>query len=44
MTTHRAPDPVARPSRPVTTALAVGVLAGLLWLGAMIYTLAEWTL
>ncbi|MFJ4466285.1 morphogenic membrane protein MmpA [Streptomyces sp. NPDC089424] len=47
MTTHRAPDPAARPSRPVeramTTALSLAVLAGLAWLGAMIYTLAEWT-
>ncbi|MEV7993099.1 hypothetical protein AB0O67_14580 [Streptomyces sp. NPDC086077] len=43
MTTHRAPEPVTHPSRPVTAALALAVLAGLAWLGAMIYTLAEWT-
>ncbi|QOV44134.1 morphogenic membrane protein MmpA [Streptomyces chromofuscus] len=48
MTTHRAQEPLARPGRPVgrsvTFALVPAVLAGLGWLGGMIYTLAEWSM
>ncbi|MFD5573262.1 MULTISPECIES: morphogenic membrane protein MmpA [Streptomyces] len=47
MTTHRAPEPLAHPSRPVERAVTLGlvlaVAAGLAWIGGMIYTLAEWT-
>ncbi|MFJ9627302.1 morphogenic membrane protein MmpA [Streptomyces sp. NPDC091280] len=43
MTTHRSPKPVAHPSQPieraVTIALVLSVLAGLAWIGGMIYTL-----
>ncbi|MFF3333140.1 morphogenic membrane protein MmpA [Streptomyces sp. NPDC002888] len=46
MTTHRAPKPLADPNRPVeravTAALVVAVLAGLGWIGGMIYTLVAW--
>ncbi|MGW1543654.1 morphogenic membrane protein MmpA [Streptomyces sp. NPDC002309] len=44
MTTHRGPEPAARPSRPLAAALACAVPAGLAWLGAMIWTLARWTM
>ncbi len=48
MTTHRAPKPVANPSQPVERAVTIGlvlaVLAGLGWIAAMIYTVAEWPL
>ncbi|MFV0132595.1 morphogenic membrane protein MmpA [Streptomyces sp. HMX87] len=48
MTTHRAPKPAARPGRPVeravNAALVLGVLAGVGWIGGMIYTLAGWGL
>ncbi|MFG3661718.1 morphogenic membrane protein MmpA [Streptomyces sp. NPDC047706] len=48
MTTHRAPEPLAHRGRPVeravTSALILAVLAGLAWLGGMIYTLAQWSL
>ncbi|MFE7857938.1 morphogenic membrane protein MmpA [Streptomyces sp. NPDC101209] len=50
MTTHRAraPKPLADPNRPVeravTAALVIAVLAGLGWIGGMIYTVAGWSL
>ncbi|MDG9715941.1 morphogenic membrane protein MmpA [Streptomyces sp. DH24] len=48
MTSHRAPKPLAHPSRPaeraVTVALVLAVLAGLAWIAGMIYTVAEWPL
>ncbi|MBX9392633.1 hypothetical protein K4749_03235 [Streptomyces sp. TRM72054] len=48
MTAHRAPKPLAHPTRPVeravTLALVLAVLAGLGWIGGMIYTLAEWSM
>ncbi|MFG2126697.1 morphogenic membrane protein MmpA [Streptomyces sp. NPDC048751] len=46
MTTHRAPKPLADPNRPVeravTAALVLALLAGLGWIGGMIYTLVVW--
>ena len=48
MTTHRAPKPLADPNRPVeravTAALVLAVLAGIGWIGGMIYTVAGWSL
>lgn len=48
MTTHRAPKPLADPNRPVeravTAALVLAVLAGLGWIGGMIYTVAGWSM
>ncbi|MFC7012980.1 morphogenic membrane protein MmpA [Streptomyces viridiviolaceus] len=48
MTTHRAPKPLAHPSRPVeravTVALVLAVPAGVGWIGGMIYTVAGWGL
>lgn len=48
MTTHRAPKPLADPDRPVeravTVALVLAVVAGLAWIGGMIFTVAGWTL
>ncbi|MCF1597799.1 MULTISPECIES: morphogenic membrane protein MmpA [Streptomyces] len=48
MTTHRAPKPLADPDRPVeravTAALVLAVVAGLAWIGGMIFTVAGWTL
>ncbi|MFF5251063.1 morphogenic membrane protein MmpA [Streptomyces leeuwenhoekii] len=48
MTTHRAPKSLAHPGRPaeraVTAGLVLGVTAGLVWAGAMIYTVAGWWL
>ncbi|MDT0433133.1 MULTISPECIES: morphogenic membrane protein MmpA [Streptomyces] len=48
MTTHRAPQPLTDPTRPVeravTAALVLGVLAGAAWIAGMVYTLADWTL
>ncbi|MER5748231.1 hypothetical protein [Streptomyces sp. NPDC002088] len=48
MTTHCSPKPLADPNRPVeravTAALILAVLAGLAWIGGMIYTVAEWPL
>jgi hypothetical protein len=48
MTTHRAPKPLADPDRPVeravNAALVLAVLAGLVWIGGMIYTLVQWPL
>ena len=50
MTTHRAraSKPLADPNRPVeravTAALVLAVLAGLGWIGGMIYTVAGWSL
>lgn len=47
MTSHRAPKPLADPNRPVeravTAALILAVLAGLGWIGGMIYTIAGWS-
>ncbi|MFE6282046.1 morphogenic membrane protein MmpA [Streptomyces sp. NPDC057877] len=46
MTTHRAPKPLSDPDRPVERAvvlgLALAVLAGVGWIGGMIYTLVSW--
>ncbi|WP_369194875.1 morphogenic membrane protein MmpA [Streptomyces djakartensis] len=48
MPTHRAPEPLAVPVRPMERAVVAGlvlaVLAGLAWIGGMIYTLAAWPL
>ncbi|MCQ9130726.1 MULTISPECIES: hypothetical protein [Streptomyces] len=48
MTTHRAPKPLADPSRPVeravNAALVLAVLAGLGWIVGMVYTLVQWPL
>lgn len=48
MTTHRAPQPLADPGRPVeravNAALILAVLAGLGWIVGMIYTLVQWPL
>ena len=48
MTTHRAPKPLADTDRPVeravTAALVLAVVAGLAWIGGMIFTVAGWTL
>ncbi len=48
MTTHRSPKPLADPDRPVeravTAALVLATLAGLGWIGGMIYTIAGWPL
>ncbi|MFJ9814936.1 morphogenic membrane protein MmpA [Streptomyces sp. NPDC101151] len=48
MTTHRAPKPLADPNRPVeravNAALVVAVLAGLAWIGGMLWTLVGWQL
>ncbi|MFI5960545.1 morphogenic membrane protein MmpA [Streptomyces asoensis] len=48
MTTHRAPQPLADPNRPVeravNAALVLAVLAGLGWIVGMIYTLVQWPL
>ncbi|MFG2423842.1 morphogenic membrane protein MmpA [Streptomyces sp. NPDC048448] len=53
MTTHRSPKPAARrdgpgPARPderaVTAALVLSVVAGVGWVGGMIYTVLEWPL
>lgn len=48
MTTHRAPKPLADPTRPVeravTTSLVLAALAGVGWIGGMIYTVAGWSL
>ncbi|MFJ5260233.1 morphogenic membrane protein MmpA [Streptomyces sp. NPDC088387] len=48
MTTHRAPKPLSDPGRPVeravNAALLVAVLAGVGWIGGMVYTLVQWPL
>ncbi|MET8411028.1 hypothetical protein ABZV34_23495 [Streptomyces sp. NPDC005195] len=54
MTTHRSPKPAARPDGPgrpaqpveraVTAALVLSVVAGVGWVGGMIYTVLEWPL
>ncbi|MBC7269637.1 MAG: hypothetical protein H5T76_13120 [Streptomyces sp.] len=54
MTTHRAttalrdPAPLSDPNRPVERAVVLGlvlaVLAGVGWIGGMIYTLVSWPL
>lgn len=47
MTTHRAPKPAAHPTQPVeravTAALVLAVIAGLAWIGGMIYTVSGWS-
>lgn len=47
MTTRRTPEYSARPGRPVgrtaLAGLALAVVAGLAWVGGMIYTIAGWT-
>ncbi|MGW9027682.1 morphogenic membrane protein MmpA [Streptomyces sp. NPDC055722] len=46
MTTHRAPKsgshPVEAVERAVTVSLLLAALAGLAWIGGMVYTLLEW--
>ncbi|MEW2246232.1 MULTISPECIES: morphogenic membrane protein MmpA [unclassified Streptomyces] len=46
MTTHRAAKPLTDPARPVeravNAALVLAVLAGLAWIGGMVYTLVSW--
>ncbi|MGW0823422.1 morphogenic membrane protein MmpA [Streptomyces sp. NPDC002845] len=46
MTTHRAPKPAATPSQPVERVVLAGLLlavvAGLAWIGGMIYTVTGW--
>jgi hypothetical protein len=46
MTTHRAPRTVNHPAHPVeravTAALLLAVIAGLGWIGGMIYTILGW--
>ncbi|MEU1534865.1 morphogenic membrane protein MmpA [Streptomyces fagopyri] len=50
MTTHRSPKPAGRPGptqpveRAVTAALVLSVVAGVGWVGGMIYTVLEWPL
>ncbi|MGW7402287.1 morphogenic membrane protein MmpA [Streptomyces sp. NPDC054833] len=48
MTTSRAAKPLADPNRPVeravTAALVLAALAGLGWIGGMIYTVLGWPL
>ncbi|MEU7339004.1 morphogenic membrane protein MmpA [Streptomyces sp. NPDC007074] len=53
MTTHRSPKSAARPDRTgpaqpvapaVTAALVLSVVAGVGWVGGMIYTVLEWPL
>ncbi|MFJ6080775.1 morphogenic membrane protein MmpA [Streptomyces sp. NPDC001002] len=48
MTSRRDPKPLADPNRPVervvNLALVLAVLAGVGWIGGMIYTVAGWTL
>jgi hypothetical protein len=51
MTTHRAPKPAATPAqstqpveRAVTAALVLAVIAGLAWIGGMIYTVTGWAI
>ncbi|MFI6334194.1 morphogenic membrane protein MmpA [Streptomyces sp. NPDC050535] len=47
MTTHRAPKPAVHPTqtveRAVMAALFVAVIAGVAWIGGMIYTVTEWS-
>ena len=46
MTTHRAPKPAAGPAQPVEravlAALVLAVLAGVAWIGGMVYTVTGW--
>ncbi|MFE7235171.1 morphogenic membrane protein MmpA [Streptomyces sp. NPDC002405] len=48
MTTPRSHKPLTDPARPVERAvnatLILAVLAGLGWIGGMIWTVAEWSL
>ncbi|WP_194238506.1 morphogenic membrane protein MmpA [Streptomyces spongiae] len=47
MTTHRAPEPAASPTQPVERAVIAGlvlaVIAGVAWIGGMIYTVTGWS-
>ncbi|WP_369264213.1 morphogenic membrane protein MmpA [Streptomyces sp. R35] len=47
MTTHRAPKTAAHPAQPVEravlAALVLAVIAGLAWIGGMIYTVTGWS-
>ncbi|MFD5630707.1 morphogenic membrane protein MmpA [Streptomyces sp. NPDC127072] len=47
MTTHRAPKAEAHPTqtveRTVMAALFLAVVAGVAWIGGMIYTVSEWS-
>jgi hypothetical protein len=47
MTTHRSPKPLSHPAQPVertvTAALLLAVLAGLAWIGGMIFTVVGWS-
>ncbi|WP_189185912.1 morphogenic membrane protein MmpA [Streptomyces albiflavescens] len=47
MTTHRASKAAAHPTQPVeravTAALVLAVIAGLAWIGGMIYTVSGWS-
>ncbi|MEW2165565.1 hypothetical protein AB0912_21605 [Streptomyces sp. NPDC007084] len=46
MTSHRAPKAAATPAQPVEravlAALTLAVLAGLAWIGGMIWTVTAW--
>lgn len=46
MTTQHAPKPAAGPAHPVEraviAALVLAVIAGLAWIGGMIYTVTGW--
>ncbi|MET7701981.1 MULTISPECIES: morphogenic membrane protein MmpA [unclassified Streptomyces] len=46
MTTHRAAKPAASPVQPVEravlAALILAVIAGVAWIGAMVYTVTGW--
>jgi hypothetical protein len=48
MTTHRSPKPAAGTTQPVErtvmAALVLSVLAGVGWIGGMIYTVLVWPL
>lgn len=48
MTTRRSPKPLTDPDRPVeravTAALVLCVLAGVGWIGGMLYTVLGWSL
>lgn len=47
MTTHRSPQPLSDPGRPVeravTAALVLAVVAGVGWIGGMLYTMLAWS-
>ncbi|WP_199836076.1 morphogenic membrane protein MmpA [Streptomyces sp. TP-A0356] len=48
MTTHRSPKPTGHSAQPVertvTAALLLALVAGLAWIGGMIYTVLGWPL